>query len=64
MYQDALDKAGYKHKLKYEKVDVTQLNRARTPRNRRRREFWYNACDCALQSKDCTAYPLRTKRSL
>ena len=42
MYQDALNKAGYKHQLKYEKVDVSQLNRARTPRNRRRREFWYN----------------------
>ena len=42
MYQEALNKAGYEHQLKYEKVDVTQLNRTRAPRNRRRQEFWYN----------------------
>ena len=42
MYQDALNKAGYKHQLKYEKVDVSRLNKARNTRNQRRREFWYN----------------------
>ena len=44
MYQDALNKAGYKHQLKFEKIDVTKLNKPRAPRNQkcRSREFWYN----------------------
>ena len=42
MYQDAINKAGYKYQLKYEKGDMSHLNWARAPHNRRRREFCYN----------------------
>ena len=34
MYQEALDKAGHKHKLVYEKVDINSLNRKKKQRKK------------------------------
>ena len=41
MYQDALNKAGHKHQLKYEPVDVNSLNKKRKKRKRYKRLFWF-----------------------
>ena len=41
LYQDALRKAGHTHELKYEKIDVTTLNKKRNKRQRYKRIFYF-----------------------
>ena len=46
MYQDALNASGYKHDLKYEKIDIHSMNNKNSEkkknRSRKRRIFWFN----------------------
>ena len=47
MYQEALNASGYKHNLKFEKIDIHSLNnknggKNKKNRNRKRRIFWFN----------------------
>ena len=41
LYQDALRKTGHTHELKYEKIDVTTLNKKRNKRQRYKRIFYF-----------------------
>ena len=41
MYQDALKKAGHKHNLEYEKIDVSTLNKKKRKRKRYKRIFYF-----------------------
>ena len=43
IYQEALEEAGYEHILKYEKVNLDDVNEGRKKKRRRHRyEFWFN----------------------
>ena len=61
--QKALDASGYKHKLKYEKIDIHSLNKNggknKKNRNRKRRIFWFNPPWDSRVSSDVGAKFLR-----
>ena len=42
LFQDALNKAGCKHELKYEKVDLHQFNKKKKSCPQHNRIYWFN----------------------
>ena len=48
LYQEALRKSGYDYELKYEKVNIHELNNrdGRRKRSRKRQIFWFNPVFC------------------
>ena len=42
MHQEALEKAGHSHKLKFEKQDLSQYNKEKKKKNRQKRQFYFN----------------------
>ena len=42
LHQEALNAAGHKHKLKFEKVDLNEMNQGKKKKKRQRRIHWFN----------------------
>ena len=42
MHQEALEKAGHSHKLKFEPQDLSQFNQEKKKRNSQKRQFYFN----------------------